>query len=65
MPEVVATWKGLENSPVSIGNAHELQWMVGHWINKESRSDLLEKKAIRNPYLKELIDSTKQLVYGA
>ncbi len=27
--------------------------------------DLLEKKAIRNPYLKESIDSTKQLVYGA
>lgn len=27
--------------------------------------DLLEKKAIRNPYLKESIDSTKQLVYEA
>ncbi len=27
--------------------------------------DLLENKAIRNPYLRESIDSTKQLVYGA
>ncbi len=27
--------------------------------------DLLEKKAIRNPYLRESIDSTKQLVYGS
>ena len=27
--------------------------------------DLLENKALRNPYLKESIDSTKQLVYGA
>jgi predicted nucleotidyltransferase len=27
--------------------------------------DLLEKKALRNPYLLESIDSTKQLVYAA
>lgn len=27
--------------------------------------DLLERKAIRNPYLLESIDSTKQLVYEA
>ena len=27
--------------------------------------DLLEKKAIRNPYLQESIDSSKQLVYEA
>jgi len=27
--------------------------------------DLLEKKALRNPYLLESIDSTKQLVYEA
>ena len=27
--------------------------------------DLLENKAIRNPYLRESIDSTKKLVYGA
>ncbi len=27
--------------------------------------DLLEMKAIRNPYLRESIDSTKQLVYEA
>ena len=27
--------------------------------------DLLENKALRNPYLKESIDSTKLLVYGA
>jgi len=26
--------------------------------------DLLEEKAIRNPYLKQEIDSTKQLIYG-
>lgn len=26
--------------------------------------DLLEEKAIRNPYLRESIDSTKQLIYG-
>lgn len=26
--------------------------------------DLLEEKAIRNPYLRKSIDSTKQLVYG-
>ena len=26
--------------------------------------DLLENKAIRNPYLRQSIDSTKQLVYG-
>ena len=26
--------------------------------------DLLEEKAIRNPYLKQEIDTTKQLIYG-
>ena len=26
--------------------------------------DLLEDKAIRNPYLRQSIDSTKQLIYG-
>lgn len=26
--------------------------------------DLLEEKAIRNPYLRKSIDSTKQLIYG-
>jgi predicted nucleotidyltransferase len=26
--------------------------------------DLLEEKAIRNPYLKQSIDSSKQLIYG-
>lgn len=26
--------------------------------------DLLEEKAIKNPYLKQTIDSSKQLVYG-
>lgn len=26
--------------------------------------DLLEEKAIRNPYLRQSIDSTKQLIYG-
>ena len=27
--------------------------------------DLLEEKAIHNPYLRQSIDSTKQLVYGS
>jgi predicted nucleotidyltransferase len=31
----------------------------------QRKVDLLEKKAIRNPFLRESIDSTKQLVYGA
>lgn len=26
--------------------------------------DLLEEKAVRNPYLKQTIDSSKQLIYG-
>ncbi len=26
--------------------------------------DLLEEKAIKNPYLKQSIDTTKQLIYG-
>jgi predicted nucleotidyltransferase len=44
-------------------NYFDLKFSLEDLLNRDV--DLLEKKAIRNPYLKESIDSTKQLVYGS
>jgi hypothetical protein len=44
-------------------NYFDLKSSLEKLLNREI--DLLEKKAIRNPYLRESIDSAKQLVYEA
>jgi predicted nucleotidyltransferase len=44
-------------------NYFDLKFSLEELLQREV--DLLEKKALRNPYLKESIDSTKRLVYGA
>ena len=44
-------------------NYFDLKFSLEELLKREV--DLLEKKALRNPYLKESIDSTKRLVYGA
>lgn len=41
--EVVGTWKGAEPGPGVVGNANELQGMVGHWFNTESQSHAYTK----------------------
>lgn len=44
-------------------NYFDLKFSLEKLLNRDV--DLLERKAIRNPYLQESIDSTKQLVYEA
>jgi predicted nucleotidyltransferase len=44
-------------------NYFDLKFSLEELLNRDV--DLLEMKAIRNPYLRESIDSTKQLVYEA
>jgi predicted nucleotidyltransferase len=44
-------------------NYFDLKFSLESLLNREV--DLLEKKALGNPYLLESIDSTKQLVYEA
>lgn len=44
-------------------NYFDLKFSLEELLKREV--DLLEKKALRNPFLKESIDSTKRLVYGA
>jgi predicted nucleotidyltransferase len=44
-------------------NYFDLKFSLEKLLNRDV--DLLEEKAIRNPYLRESIDSTKQLVYEA
>jgi uncharacterized protein len=43
-------------------NYFELKDSLERIFNREV--DLLEEKAIKNPYLKQSIDSSKQLLYG-
>jgi uncharacterized protein len=43
-------------------NYFELKDALERIFNREV--DLLEEKAIKNPYLKQSIDSSKQLLYG-
>jgi uncharacterized protein len=43
-------------------NYFELKESLEKVFNREV--DLLEEKAIKNPYLKKSIDSSKQLIYG-
>ena len=43
-------------------NYFDLKFSLEHLLNREV--DLLEDKAIRNPYLRKSIDSSKQLIYG-
>jgi len=44
-------------------NYFNLKFSLQDIFNREV--DLLENKAIRNPYIRENIDKTKSLVYGA
>ena len=46
----------------SADNYFDLKFSLEHLLNREV--DLLEDKAIRNPYLRKSIDSSKQLIYG-
>jgi predicted nucleotidyltransferase len=43
-------------------NYFDLKFSLEKLFNREV--DLLEDKAIKNPYLRQSIDSTKQLIYG-
>lgn len=43
-------------------NYFDLKSSLEHLLNREV--DLLEEQAISNPYLRQSIDSSKQLVYG-
>lgn len=43
-------------------NYFDLKESLEHLFNREV--DLLEDKAIQNPYLRQSIDSSKQLIYG-
>jgi uncharacterized protein len=43
-------------------NYFELKDSLERIFNREV--DLMEEKAIKNPYLKQSIDSSKQLLYG-
>lgn len=43
-------------------NYFDLKYALEKLLNREI--DLLEEQAIRNPYLKENIDTTKILIYG-
>ena len=43
-------------------NYFDLKFSLENLFNREV--DLLEDKAIKNPYLRKSIDSTKQLIYG-
>jgi len=43
-------------------NYFDLKLSLETLFNREI--DLLENKAVRNPYLRKSIDSTKQLIYG-
>jgi predicted nucleotidyltransferase len=43
-------------------NYFDLKFSLENLLNR--KVDLLEDKAINNPYLRQSIDSTKQLIYG-
>ena len=43
-------------------NYFDLKFSLENLLNREV--DLLEDKAIKNPYLRKTIDSSKQLLYG-
>jgi len=43
-------------------NYFDLKYSLEELFNRDV--DLLEDKAINNPYLRQSIDSTKQLIYG-
>jgi predicted nucleotidyltransferase len=43
-------------------NYFDLKFSLENLFNR--KVDLLENKAIKNPYLRRSIDSTKQLIYG-
>lgn len=43
-------------------NYFDLKYSLEKLLNRDI--DLLEEQAIRNPYLKENIDTTKTLIYG-
>ena len=43
-------------------NYFDLKDSLEHLFNREV--DLLEDKAIQNPYLRQSIDSSKQIIYG-
>ncbi|MGC4130403.1 MAG: nucleotidyltransferase domain-containing protein [Bergeyella sp.] len=43
-------------------NYYALKFALEEILKREI--DLLEKKAIKNPYFRQVIDETKQLIYG-
>ena len=43
-------------------NYFDFKFSLADLLNREI--DLLEEKAIKNPYLKQSIDNTKELLYG-
>lgn len=52
-----------ENDPISYSdNYFKLKFQLEQLLKRHI--DLLEQKAIRNPYLKKQIDTTKVLIYG-
>ncbi|HET6244203.1 MAG: nucleotidyltransferase domain-containing protein [Bacteroidetes bacterium] len=52
-----------ENDPISYSDSYfNLKFQLENLLHRQI--DLLEQKAIRNPFLKEQIDKTKVLIYG-
>lgn len=43
-------------------NYYDLKFALEEILKREI--DLLEEKAIKNPYFKEVVDNSKQLIYG-
>ncbi|MDQ3193164.1 MAG: nucleotidyltransferase domain-containing protein [Bacteroidota bacterium] len=52
-----------ENDPISYSDSYfNLKFQLENLLQRQI--DLLEQKAIKNPFLKEQIDKTKVLIYG-
>jgi uncharacterized protein len=52
-----------ENDPISYSNSYfNLKFQLENLLHRHI--DLLEQKAIKNPFLKEQIDKTKVLIYA-
>jgi hypothetical protein len=52
-----------DNDPLSYSELYfDLKFKLEDLFNR--RVDLLEERAIRNPYFRKRLDKTKQLIYG-
>lgn len=59
--DLIVDFKGVP-IPQYADNYFDLKYALEKIFNREV--DLLENKAVRNPYLRKSIDSSKKLIYG-